>query len=272
MTLYTDVSYAASRLITDKYSTSFGMSIRLFAPELRPHIYAIYGLVRVADEIVDTYKGPDTDELLDELEHDTYRALKSGYSANPVVQSFAATAREYGITRSLIGPFFTSMRMDLTPQTYTQKKYEKYIDGSAEVVGLMCLKVFTGDDTLYKKLEKPARHLGAAYQKVNFLRDIAADHQIGRWYFPEGSFETFNERQKKAILKDIQNDFTIATKAFPELPKSCRAAVLLSKRYYEALIGRIAVTPAGELMEKRIRIPNTQKLRLLAVVSVGAKK
>jgi len=179
MEKYHQTASQLSKHLTNAYSTSFSLSIRLFSPALRPHIYAIYGLVRVADEIVDTYMGNNALELLNELEHDTYRALKSGFSANPIVHAFAHTARQYDIQKNLVAPFFTSMRMDLTPQTYTKNNYETYIDGSAEVVGLMCLKVFGGN---FEKREPGARRLGAAYQKLIFcvtLRQIRRNCSVG---------------------------------------------------------------------------------------------
>lgn len=269
MNLYDTTSYDISRLLTERYSTSFSLSIRLFSPDVRPHIYAIYGLVRIADEIVDTYKGPDADTLLAELEHDVFRAIKTGYSSNPIVQSFSKTAREFSIGKSLIGPFFKSMKMDLAPQTYTKKKYASYIDGSAEVIGLMCLKIFVDNGDMYVALEPAARRLGAAYQKINFLRDIAADHELGRWYFPEGSYDSFNEPQKRVILQDIQKDFDAAESAFSELPLSCRKAITLSKQYYQALHDKIALTPAKELKNRRVRISNMMKLGLLSKVQWG---
>ena len=263
---YHHISYELSERLTKAYSTSFSLSIRLFAPELRPHIYAIYGLVRVADEIVDTYKGSDAREILDELEQDTYRALKSGFSVHPIVHAFAQTARQYDIQKTLIQPFFTSMRMDLSPQTYNQKKYATYIDGSAEVVGLMCLKVFGGNFT---KLEPGARRLGAAYQKVNFLRDIAADSQeLHRWYFPNSTLESFDEKTKGIIIADIEKDFAVAKKAIQTLPNSSRRAVLLSYRYYSLLLKKLKHTPAHAILQNRIRIHNVTKILLLLRVSL----
>jgi phytoene synthase len=273
MDQYTTASYRASRLITTTYSTSFGLSIRLFKASLRPHIYAIYGLVRIADEIVDTYKGTDQRELLNNLEVETKLALASGYSTNPIVHAFVTTARKFAITIELITPFFESMRMDLSAQTFDQVLYETYIYGSAEVVGLMCLKVFTNDGELYDSLEKGAKHLGAAYQKVNFLRDIAADAKdLGRWYFPISSFETFDDIAKNILLNDIENDFTEAAKAISKLPLSSRKAVELSYQYYSQLLKRIKLTPAAALKEKRIRINDAQKTALFVRTSIGRSR
>ena len=260
MDTYIKASYATSKLLTQTYSTSFGLSIRLFKPSLRPHIYAIYGFVRITDEIVDSYTGPGRREILDDLEAQTKVALKTGYSTNPVVQAFITTARQFNITTDLIAPFFKSMRMDITSQKFDQKLYESYIYGSAEVVGLMCLKVFTTDESTYQNLEAGAKRLGAAYQKINFLRDIASDaHKLNRWYFPISSFESFNDKAKKSIVIDIKKDFTAAKKAIAQLPSSSRPAVLLSYQYYSQLLKQIEHTPASLLLKKRIRVGDIQK-------------
>ena len=272
MELYKQVSYKASKLVTNEYSTSFGLSIRLFSVTLRPHIYAIYGLVRIADEIVDSYDGPQQLNLLNDLEKQTMAAIDLGYSANPIVHAFALTARQYAIDATLIAPFFKSMRMDVTPTTFDQALYTTYIYGSAEVVGLMCLKVFTNDQKLYAKLEKGAGKLGAAYQKINFLRDIAADAQgLGRWYFPISSFETFDDKAKTIIIRDIEKDLTSATKAIAQLPDSSRRAVALSYDYYNELLKKIRTTPASELQQKRIRVNNLQKTALFIRTSMKGK-
>lgn len=272
MEQYNTASYLASRVITDAYSTSFGLSIRLFTTDLRPHIYAIYGFVRIADEIVDTYRGSDAQDQLDSLESDTYQALTTGYSANPIIQAYVVTARRFKIGKRLIKPFFASMRMDLSPQTYAQKSYEAYIHGSAEVVGLMCLKVFLNDEAAYAKLETGAKRLGAAYQKVNFLRDIAADADgLGRWYFPFASYDHFDEATKQVIVNDIQADFDAAKPSIRQLPDSSRRAVLLSYRYYQSLLRKIRRTPAAKLKRSRIRLPDSQKLLLLTTVAVRGK-
>jgi phytoene/squalene synthetase len=264
---YAIAAYRSSAAVTRTYSTSFGLSIKLFAPELRPHIYAIYGLVRLADEIVDTYRGSDARLRLDELEAEVKRAIKTGYSGNPIVHAFALTAQTYHIPQALIKPFFHSMRSDLTPKTFDQKAYEAYIYGSAEVVGLMCLKVFTNASPLYDQLESGASALGAAYQKVNFLRDIRSDaSELRRWYFPKSSFETFNDAAKKRIEKDIYKDLVKARKALVKLPKSSRKAVLLSVAFYESLLRKIEKTSAAKLTQKRIRINNAMKTLLFIKV------
>jgi phytoene/squalene synthetase len=265
MDLYTRVAYAHARQLTLAYSTSFGISTRFFTNDIKPHIYAIYGLVRIADEIVDTYKGHDALELLDELESATYRSIQSGYSTNPIVHAFALTAAKYNIDHVLVNPFFESMRMDLVPQNYTDRDYAKYIHGSAEVVGLMCLKVFCGgDESAYKKLEKGAAALGSAYQKVNFLRDLSADYkELGRLYFPGKNFEEFNENDKQEIIEDIQSDFSTALPALMKLPRSCKKATMMSYVYYMELLKKLESTPASTIKEVRVRVPNQKKLLLL---------
>jgi len=273
MELYSRVSSQIAQLITTEYSTSFGKSTRLFPASIREHIYAIYGLVRIADEVVDTYRGKDVDMVIKELETEVYLALKRNYSPNPVIHAFAITAKKYGITRSLIHPFFLSMNMDLHPVSYTQALYEKYIYGSAEVVGLMCLRVFCNNDEVrYKKLEAGARALGAAYQKVNFLRDMAADYkELGRIYFPGITFETFDEKAKVGIIKDIQKDFIQAEKAIRKLPETSQKAVGMSFVYYSALLDKLEKTPAVVMTQRRIRISNPVKLLLFARAHISRR-
>lgn len=237
---------------------------------MRRHIYAIYGLVRIADEIVDTYKGSDARQLLDSLEEATYQAIGRQYDPNPIVQAFAETAKRHGITRELIEPFFASMRIDLNPQTYTDSLYREYIYGSAEVVGLMCLRVFCeGNDTKCEELRAGASSLGSAYQKVNFLRDLKDDYQrLGRVYFPGVTFETFGEAQKQAIISDIEQDFTSAQASLKKLPKSSRVATAISYTYYRALLDKLRHTPAQEIKRRRIRISNQRKILLMLGVVV----
>lgn len=271
MDLYSKTAYKQSQLLTNAYSTSFSMSMRLFDKALRHHIYAIYGLVRIADEIVDTYEGTDQRELLDVLERETHAAIKRGYSVNPIVHSYALTARRYAIPADLLKAFFKSMRMDLTSITYTQETYTTYIHGSAEAVGLMCLKIFTDDSDLYDKLKDGASRLGAGYQKVNFLRDLYADAvKLNRWYFPFGSYEAFDEKAKQRIIKDIQKDFDAGQRAAYNLPPTSRRAVLLSLTYYQTLLDQLAKTPAETLKHSRIRISDTRKIMLL--IKAGGKR
>jgi len=261
---YTFVSYATAKHITKYYSTSFSLSSRLFDPEVRPHIYAIYGLVRVADEIVDTYRGEAAADELNTFEVATIEALRTGYSANPIIHAFVHTAREYGIGAPEIKPFFESMRRDLSKVAFTQNEYERYIYGSAEVVGLMCLKVFTSGDTkLYRKLEPGAKALGAAYQKVNFLRDISNDvSRLGRVYFPNVADGALNEDEKAAIITDISKDFAAAETYISKLPSSARRAVKTSYLFYSKLLTKLAHTPVSVLMKQRIRVRATTKVCL----------
>ena len=264
MELYTRTSYKLARTVTLDYSTSFSKSSKLFSSDIRDHIYAIYGLVRVADEVVDTYTGKDKLEVIKELEAHTLRSLKTGFSPNPLVHAFVTTAKKYNIGRDLITPFFKSMQMDIEPKTYTVKLYDTYIYGSAEVIGLMCLKVFCNDEAQYLKLESGAKALGAAYQKVNFLRDMKADYdERGRVYFPGITYETFDDKQKAVIVKDIKNDFKKAQVAVAKLPANSRAAVALSFAYYSELLTKLEKTPAEAIKAGRVRVNNAKKLQLL---------
>lgn len=260
---YTDVAYRASRSLTLRYSSSFGASCRLLGAGIRADIFAIYGLVRIADEIVDTYRGTDALDVLDMLETETLRTIGTGYSPNIIVHAFAQTARRYGIGQELIAPFYASMRMDLKPHEFNRELYETYIHGSAEAVGLMCLRVFcNGDDVSYKSLRPGAAALGSAYQKVNFLRDIAADYrELGRTYFPDVNFETFDESDKKRITTDIRADFDKARPAISQLPRSSRLATAASYAYYFELLKKLESTPARIIKQRRIRIPGHKKLR-----------
>lgn len=273
MDLYTRTAEQMSRVLTNNYSTSFGMATRLFGAEIRSHIYNLYGLVRLADEIVDTYTGGDAAELLNDLHTETYAAMQRGYSTNPVVHAFAGTAKKFGIEAPLIDPFFESMRIDLKPKNYKTTDYERYIYGSAQVVGLMCLKVFCqGDAVQYKKLEPGAKALGGAFQKVNFLRDIADDHErLGRYYFPVGSFEGFDEETKMYIVLDIDRDFALAHEAIVRLPKTARPAVMAAYRYYLRLHNKLRETPAETIKKQRIRVSNPHKIAVLAGTLITEK-
>jgi len=255
-----------SQKLTSEYSTSFGISSRLLHKQSRKHVYAIYGLVRISDEIADCIGIDDGYRLslLDALEQETYSAIERQYSANPLVHSFALTAKLHGINRSLIEPFFGSMRMDIT-HAYTQEHYDEYIYGSAEVIGLMCLKVFClGDTRMYNSLEMGARKLGAAFQKVNFLRDFAADYKaLNRVYFPNVNFPDFTDAQKREIEQDIEADFADSEKYINALPRSARIAVRVSNTYYKALFKKIQHASVDVLKLKRIRIGSLRKLLLL---------
>lgn len=266
MELYNETSRAMSRELTKRYSTSFGWATKLVDIDIRDDVYAIYGLVRVADEIVDTYEGPGAQELLDALEDETYAAIERRYSTNPVVHAFQLTANAYGITKALIRPFFASMRVDIAPpKHFSQRAYETYIYGSAEVVGLMCLKVFVGGDQKhYHVLKAGASRLGSAYQKVNFLRDFAADSQhLGRVYFPNVTTKWLDEAEKATIIADIQTDFLAAKPYISALPSNARTAVGVSFTYYSALLEALARTPASTICTQRVRISNMRKIWLL---------
>lgn len=267
MDLYTKTSAKTSMIFMKSFSTSFSFSSLLFPIPIRRDIANIYGLVRVADEIVDTYRQADSLEILDNLEKETYSSINRGYSANPIVHSFAQTARHYTIDKLLVKSFFASMRQDLKMNNHTKESIEKYIYGSAEVVGLMCLKVFCdGDEQLYNKLTPGARSLGSMYQKVNFLRDLSGDKlELGRTYFP-GLEKGLTENSKKRIISDMRKELTNADEALDELPASAKKAVKLSRYYYGALLDKLDKTPAEQIMSSRIRISNIYKFWLMAKV------
>lgn len=271
MEVYQQMSYELAERLTRRYSTSFSMSSRLFAARIRPHIYAIYGMVRLADEIVDTYRGEDAMVQLDDFEAVVYQACKQGYSTNPIVHAFALTSQKYGIERGLIASFFASMRIDMTAMVYDEVAYRRYIYGSAEVVGLMCLKVFVeGNAAQYEQLRDGAMHLGAAYQKVNFLRDLRADYELlGRVYFPGVDYPSFSEASKRVIEADIAADFALAKTNIKQLPLTIRRAVRTSMLYYEALFRWLQNASAADIKARRIRVPNSVKLLLFVRGVVG---
>ncbi len=277
LSLYTEAAQRASAEVIDAYSTSFGWASKLLGKAEQQPVRNIYALVRVADEIVDGAADEAHDnpaKLLDELEAETYRAIESGFSTNLVVHAFAHTAREVGIKRDIIEPFFHSMRMDLTEREHDQKSFDTYVYGSAEVVGLMCLKVFmVGHD--YSKQERVtliagARALGAAFQKVNFLRDLSADFKkLGRSYFPGVNVATFDAETQLRLIDDIQADLATSAKTLPLLSSGSRKAVAAAQMFFEALNERIRNTPAEVLIETRISVPNSQKLVILAKALLG---
>lgn len=273
MDLYDSVSYAISKKLTLSYSTSFGLSSKLFSRKIRSHIYAVYGLVRIADEVVDTYTGDEQLKILNNLEDEVYRAIKREYSPNPVIHSFAKTAKIFDIDKTLIAPFFSSMRIDIG-NAYTTDKYIEYIYGSAEVVGLMCLKVFCGEKKeMYQSLEQGARSLGSAYQKVNFLRDFKKDHEeLGRVYFPDIEYKSFKNSSKRAIEKDIKTDFENAKNSVVRLPIGSRVAVATSYSYYLELLTKIESCSAAEIKSRRVRINNFRKLVIMFVTIIKLGK
>lgn len=273
MDVYSQGAQLASMQITRAFSTSFSSAITLFSKDIQQDIYNIYGLVRVADEVVDTYCGADADKVLALLEQEVYSALNRNFSANIIVHAFCQTAQQYRIDPTLIAPFFESMRMDLTKKSYKANEYDQYIYGSAEVVGLMCLKIFTAnDETSYKQLQKGACALGSAFQKVNFLRDIKDDYETrGRYYFPEGSFEAFDDKQKNKIITDIEADFKVAKTAISRLPDSARFATRLAFDYYNELLNILKKTSAANIKQHRVSVSRTTKLRLLARAKLYGK-
>jgi phytoene synthase len=264
--LFDKVSIRTSRLTTHSYSTSFSLGIRCLESDMRDPIYAIYGFVRFADEIVDTFHEFNKRELLDRFVRDTYLAIEEKISLNPILNSFQKTVNEFSIERPLIDQFFKSMEMDLTQVHYDQHGYQEYILGSAEVVGLMCLRVFCkGDELQYQHLKPFAMKLGAAFQKINFLRDLNADFQgMGRTYFPGLSLEDFNDHNKKLIEADIEGDFNMGYEGIKQLPRSARFGVYIAYLYYRALFNKIRNTDPDHVMKSRIRIRNRHKLSILA--------
>ena len=260
--LYHKISVDASKNVTQLYSTSFSMGIKLLDKNIHDAIFSIYGFVRLADEIVDTFHDYPKSEMLQEFKQETYYALDRKISVNPILHAFQMVVNKYSIDRDLIDKFLLSMEQDLNDIQYSSVGYKEYIVGSAEVVGLMCLKVFVnGDNDLYFKLEEPARKLGAAFQKINFLRDVKADYQeLGRTYFPGVDLEKFTPDEKLKIEEDIQDDFECALEGIIKLPSSSRLGVYVAYRYYFSLFKKIKKVSSDRLMEERIRVPNTKKL------------
>jgi 15-cis-phytoene synthase len=271
--LFDETSIAMSRRLALNYSTSFSLGIRLLSKECRWAIFSIYGLVRVADEIVDTFHGYNKEQMLMDFKSQTYQAMEEGISTNPVLHAFQLAANQYGVGKELIEPFFNSMEEDLDTSSHNAQSYSEYIYGSAEVVGLMCLKVFcNGNEEQYNHLVPFARSLGAAFQKVNFLRDIRSDvEERGRVYFPGVDFNQFSDSDKYAIIQDVKNDFAHAYQGIVQLPVGCRLGVYTAYIYYLKLLEKIERTTAVDILESRVRIPNTQKIALLAQSFVKEK-
>lgn len=263
--LFHTTSENCSRVVTENYSTSFSSAIRMLHRDLRKPIFNIYGFVRFADEIVDSFHDYDKAFLLDQFKRETYDAIARGISLNPILNSFQATVRSYNIDHQLIDAFFRSMEMDLQKKTYDSPDYREYIYGSAEVVGLMCLYVFCeGKQELYNKLEHAARSLGAAFQKVNFLRDIRADYNgLSRVYFPGCDFNNFTECDKRSIEEDIHADFRNAWQGIRQLPLKARFGVYVAYKYYLSLFRKIKRLEPARVLEERIRIPNYYKAMII---------
>ena len=266
--LFDSISNESATLITKKYSTSFSIAVRLLAPDIRQAIYNIYGFVRVADEIVDSFEGYPKEELLNRFEGEYQYAIETGISTNPVINAFQKTVKEYNIEAKLVESFLKSMRADLNKQVYeNQEEIDEYIYGSADVVGLMCLKVFVkGDQEKYLNLKKPAMKLGSAFQKVNFLRDLNEDFEnLNRSYFPNINPNKLSETDKKKVLTEIKKDFEEAYVGIVKLPKEAKLAVYVAYKYYFNLLSKIEKTPSAILKEKRIRVSNPKKMYLLIV-------
>ncbi len=263
--LYNKISYRSSKIITRAYSTSFSLGILFIKPSVRNDIYAIYGFVRLADEIVDTFHDFNKKSLLNRFRDDVYKSIDEGISLNPILQSFQSTVNKYNIDKQLIGQFLHSMEMDLNKQVYDPDKYKEYILGSAEVVGLMCLKVFAkGDEKLYQNLKPYAMSLGSAYQKINFLRDLKDDFQtLGRTYFPGIDLNYFNDNAKWELIEDIEKDFAHGYDGIKKLPRVARFGVFLSYRYYYGLLKKIKRAAPKEMLSKRIRLSDKRKLYML---------
>jgi len=264
--LYTDISFKTSRIVTRSYSTSFSKAVSFLDPDIRDAVYALYGFVRLADEIVDTFHDFDKKYLLDEFEREFDDSLRMGISLNPVLNSFVITVNKYKIDDELIRAFLKSMKIDLFKTDHnSREETDEYIYGSAEVVGLMCLKIFVkGDTELYEELLIPAKKLGAAFQKVNFLRDIKNDTELlNRKYFHDLVGKRFDESLKLKLTQEIESDFRESVPGIRRLPGNSKMGVLIAYFYYRKLLNIIKKTPADMLLNKRVRVPDTTKLMLL---------
>ena len=263
--LFDNVSYQVSKITTKTYSTSFSLGILTLHKSIRQPIYNIYGFVRFADEIVDSFHNYDKSKLFNKFKQDTFLAIEDKISLNPILNSFQETVNTYNIDLSLINNFLDSMEMDLSEKIYNEENYNNYIYGSAEVVGLMCLKVFVnGNETLYNNLIPSARSLGSAFQKVNFLRDANIDYSsLGRTYFPDVQMNNFSQDDKLKIEKNIEIDFENALVGIKMLPRFSRGGVYLSYLYYYHLFRKIKSLPSSKVLEERIRIANIEKMFLM---------
>jgi len=264
--LFDTYSVKAAERVTKLYSTSFYAGVKLLDKSIRPEIHNIYGFVRFADEIVDSFHEYNKEELLSEFKRDTYLAIDRGISLNPILHAFQSTVNKYKVDIKLVDQFLHSMEMDLSKMEYTQEKYEEYILGSAEVVGLMCLKVFVhGDDERYQELKPYAMKLGSAFQKINFLRDLNADfNELGRIYFPNVDTNNLTLEDKLAIENEIEREFDEALIGIRMLPKSARFGVYVSYKYYRKLLRKIKKRTLQDLLTERIRVPNNEKFVVFA--------
>ncbi len=265
--LFDTVSYKCSKIVTQSYSTSFSSATKMLAPSIRQDVYNIYGFVRFADEIVDSFHNYPKAILFDDFERQMYAAIENKISLNPILNSFQETVHKYDIEPELYEAFMKSMRLDLSKKIYlTNEEYKEYIYGSADVVGLMCLRVFVkGNKKQYSKLKDSAMRLGSAFQKVNFLRDLKADFEgLDRTYFPNADLKNLNEESKQQIIAEIEIDFKEAKKGISKLPIEARFGVYTAFLYYQKLLNKLKKTPSSKLKESRIRVPNYQKFSLLA--------
>ena len=265
--IFDKVSADCSKNVTNSYSTSFSLATKMLSKSIRQDIYNIYGFVRFADEIVDTFHDYDKKELLNRFIDELNFSLKNKISTNPILNSFQYTVNKYNIDYGLIDSFLKSMKMDLKKIKYnSEKEYKEYIYGSADVVGLMCLKVFvSGDEETFKKLKPSAMALGSAFQKVNFLRDLNADfHDLNRTYFPNLDFKDFDDQSKMLIMEDIENDFRKALKGIYELPNNSKFGVYAAYKYYKRLLNKLKRTSYMKIKNERVRVPNYQKVDVLA--------
>ena len=266
--LFDNVSYDCSKLVTKSYSTSFSLAVKMLSPKIRKDIYNIYGFVRFADEIVDTFHAYDKEKLMDNFEKNYYLALDQGISLNPILNSFQQTVHTYKIPEEMVNAFLKSMKADLYKTQYTTKEeYDEYIYGSADVVGLMCLKVFVnGDDAMFDSLKDAAMRLGSAFQKVNFLRDLKDDYEVlNRSYFPNIDFGKLNQDSKQLIIEEIEEDFDYAyDHGILKLPVEAKFGVYMAYRYYRRLLKKLKAVPSEKIMDTRIRISDPMKINLLA--------
>lgn len=265
--IFDHVSQNCSKIVTQSYSTSFALATKMLAPSIRPDIYNIYGFVRFADEIVDTFHDYDKKQLFDDFEKDMEDAIAKKISLNPILNSFQHTYHKYDIPHHLVESFMKSMRMDLTKKTYESfDEYRQYIYGSADVVGLMCLFVFVnGDKEKYEELKESAMALGSAFQKVNFLRDLKADYEdLNRTYFPNTNLMELDEESKRRIVNEIKADFAVGYSGIIKLPEQAKFGVYTAYRYYKKLLHKLQSTPPMEIKNSRIRVPNYEKFGLLA--------
>ncbi|MDH3381105.1 MAG: phytoene/squalene synthase family protein [Flavobacteriaceae bacterium] len=263
--LFDKVSIDCSKLITKSYSTSFSLAVKMLSPSIRNPIYTIYGFVRLADEIVDSFHNYDKEKLLNEFEEDYYKAFNEGISINPILNAFQVTVKKYQIDDELIQAFLKSMRLDLSKTTYTQEQYIEYIYGSADVVGLMCLKVFVnGDEMKYNELKDSAMSLGSAFQKVNFLRDLKDDAgTLNRVYFPQINLLNLSKDAKNEIIYEIEGDFNKAYQGIKQLPAVAKFGVYTAYVYYKTLLRKLKRTPSNKILNSRIRVSNSHKFGLL---------